>query len=491
MRIGIDFGTSFSLPAAVINGAADTLLSNGEYGIPSVFYYDSEVGIQVGKAAEYNAEFCPMNVRRDIKMDICSHEDSFKVDGRTFGKKEIVGHILREVRRVAAEEGSRRELASRDIEGAVISVPAAFNLRELNFIRDAAQAAEEAGGANLNVLGFIREPVAAAIAYFHAPGARDKKTILVYDLGGGTCDIAIVRADRNAPAWYRVLESDMKRTGGRDWDRVLAEIIRRKLKEKTGETRFDEETEKRIIRQAVSVKHMLSTQTSARASVSLKGRMHSCLITVEEFEEATAFLLEDTMSVARRLVKECDTKVDYIVCVGGSSNMPQVRRSFEKEYPGIPVRIFQPEKAIALGAAIYANEMTNEHFLRDICKFSYGARYVENYDKYHDPNRFRIWNIIYKGGDLPAMGTSTSTRISGDADCTFIAIYESECTDEIYIPEKGTYIGDIRITGIKNGRRGDKTILTICIDRSGMMVLEAVDQRTGKKAQTSIQLRDF
>ena len=142
MKIGIDFGTSFSLPAAVINGTADTLLPNGEYGIPSVFYYDAEVGVQVGNAAEYNAEFCPMNVRRDIKMEISGHEDSFTADGRTFSKKEIVGSILKEVRRVAAEEGSRRELASRKIEGAVISVPAAFNLRELNFIREAAQAPE-------------------------------------------------------------------------------------------------------------------------------------------------------------------------------------------------------------------------------------------------------------------------------------------------------------------------------------------------------------
>lgn len=491
MKIGIDFGTSFSLPAAVIDGVADTLLPNGEYGIPSVFYYDAEVGVQVGNAAEYNAEFCPMNVSRDIKMEISAHEDSFTADGRTFSKKEIVGSILREVRRVAEEEGYRRELVSRKIEGTVISVPAAFNLREMNFIREAAQAPEEAGGAGLNVLGFIREPVAAAIAYFHAPGAQDKRTILVYDLGGGTCDVAIVRADRNEPAWYRVLESEMVRIGGRDWDRVLAEIIRRKLMDKTGEIGFDEETESRIARQAVVVKHMLSTQPSARASVSLRGRIYSCLITVEEFEEATAFLLRDTMSTARMLLDQCGTKVDYIVCVGGSSNMPQIRRSFEKEYPDIPVRIFQPEKAIAFGAAIYANAMKNEHFLRDICKFSYGACYVEDYNKYHDPDRRRVWNIIYKGGELPACGTSISTRIREDTDSTYIAIYESECTDEVYMPDRGTYIGDIRITGIKNGRRGDKTTLIMCIDRSGMMKLEAVDQKSGKRARASIQLKDF
>ncbi|MDO5132836.1 MAG: Hsp70 family protein [Eubacteriales bacterium] len=491
MKIGIDFGTSFSLPAGVINGSADTLLPNGEYGIPSVFYYDSEVGIQIGKDAEYNAEFYPMNVRRDIKMDIRAHEDSFTADGRTFSKKEIIGHIFREITRVAQEQSERRELSSQSIDGAVISVPAAFDLRELSMIREAAQRPECAGGAGLNVLGFIREPVAAAIAYFNAPGASDKKTILVYDLGGGTCDVAIVRADREAEAWYRVLDSKMERIGGRNWDGVLAEVIRRKLNEKIGRDGCDADTENRIRRQAVEVKHILTTRPSARATVSIAGKTYSCVITAEEFEEATAELLQNTMTIVKELIRKCNAQIDYIVCVGGSSNMPQIRKSFEQQYPEIPVKVFQPEKAIAFGAAIYAEQLENKRFLRDICKYSYGARYVEDYRRYHDPDRLRIWNIVYKDGELPAKGTSTSTRLrNGDHD-TYIAIYESECTDEVYLPEQGTYIGDITITGIKGGKEGDETVLTMQIDQSGLMVLEAVDRRTGKSARAQIQLKDF
>lgn len=491
MKIGIDFGTRYSQPAAVINDAASTLLPSGEYGIPSVFYYDREVGVQIGTAAEYNAQFQPENIKRDIKMEISAPEDSFTADGRTFTKREIIGSIFHEIRRVALQECQRRELESQTIEGAVISVPAAFTIRELKYIWDAAQRPEADGGAGLNVLGFIREPVAAAIAYFNAPGAEDEKTILVYDLGGGTCDVAIVRSDRNAKDWYKVVDSDMKRVGGRDWDKVLVEVIRRKLREKTGTDTYDETAEARILDQAVVTKHILTDQPMARVRVNIGGTNYSCMITAAEFEEATEDVLEDTMSIVRVLMDKCDSRIDYIVCVGGGSNMPQIRSYFEKTYPEIPIKLFQPAQAIAHGAAIYAQHLTEDNFLQDICKFSYGARYVEKFDKYHDMKRLRVWNILYKGDELPAEGTSTSTRLHDGGKDAYIAIYESECTDEVYPPDQGTYIGDIRIQGTPGGKKGDETLLTMRIDRSGLMVIHAVDKKTGKNATAEIRLKDY
>ena len=227
MRIGIDFGTSFFLPACLINGSPDTLLHSGQYAVPSVFYYDKRSGSIVGEPAEAKGVYRPQNFVRDVKMEISNPDvKTFNLDGKTFSKKQIVGSILSEVKRTAKDAIERKQLTAKRITGAIISVPAAFTLRELNLIRDAAQ--EEA---KLKVIGFIREPVAAAIAYFNAPAAEDKKTILVYDLGGGTCDVAIVRADKNAREWYTVIDSDMLRIGGRDWDKILAELIKRKCRE--------------------------------------------------------------------------------------------------------------------------------------------------------------------------------------------------------------------------------------------------------------------
>lgn len=491
MKIGIDFGTSFSLPAGMINDMPLTLLPNGEYGIPTVFYYDEDVGVLIGAAAEDNADFQPLNVKRDIKMEISTGTDAFTADGRTFSKKQIIGYIFREIAHVAKQESVRRELVSQGIDGVVISVPAAFTLRELNFIREAAQMPESEGGAGMNVLGFIREPVAAAIAYFNAPNAEDEKTILVYDLGGGTCDVAIVRSSKVSDEWYKVIDSDMKRIGGRDWDRILIDMIKCKLREKAQDLDFDPETESKIRERAIRAKHILSNQPTAKVSVMVRGKTYSCVISVEEFEAATAGVLRSTMDMVEALMKKQGNKVDYIVCVGGSSNMPQIRKTFEKNYPGITVKLFEPEKAIAFGAAIYAEHLKEPKYLKDICKFSYGARYVEDYNKYKDKNRLRIFNIIYKGSQLPASSSFRSSRIEDGCSDIYIAVYESECTNNMYLPENGTYIGDIRITGIVDGKKDDETRLTINIDQSGLMSLEAVEQKTGKTAEVEIQLKDF
>jgi len=486
MKIGIDFGTSFSLPAGLINGSSRRLLPEKVYGVPSVFYYDKRQNILIGIPADNRGKFRPENVVRNIKMEISNpNKKSFQLDGKTFNKKQIVGRILREIKQLALEEIERKQLISQKIDGAIISVPAAFTLRELNFIRDAAQ--DEAA---LKVLGFIREPVAAAIAYFNAPAAEDKKTILVYDLGGGTCDVAIVRSDKNSREWYKVIDSDMKRIGGRDWDKLLCELIKRKCREQNSYIEFDLKAESKILEAAITAKHNLSRLEKSFVTIDLDD-FYDIEITRAEFEKITSELLQETMRMVDKLKRNCSSKIDYIVCVGGSSNMPQVKNAFKKNYPDIEIKLFEPENAIAFGAAIYAEHLTEENFLRDICKFSYGGRYIENYSKYHDVNRLRIYNVIYKGATLPTSGETTSTHFQDDASGVYIAIYESECTDDIYLPENGTYIGEIEIRGLKNAKKGDETLLTMTIDKSGLMQLKAIDKRTGKSADVEIQLEDY
>ena len=487
MKIGIDFGTTFSLPATLINGYARTLLPGGAYGMPSVFYYDEKTEILIGTPAINRGNIKVNNIVRDIKMEISNtSKKTFKAGGREFSKKEIAGNIFKEIVRIAKDEIERQQLSSQNINGAVISVPAAFELREVNFIK---QVAENYAG--LKVLGFIKEPVAAAIAYFNAPSAEDKKTVLVYDYGGGTCDVAIVRADANSKDWYTVLASDMRRIGGRNWDKVLAEMIKRQCRAKDADIEFTKRAESNILKEAIDCKHTLSDLEKFVGPVEVGDSVFDIEITRKDFERKSFELLKETMAMVDRLINQFGGKIDYIVCVGGSSNMPQVKAAFQKNYHDIELKLFEPEKAIAFGAAIYAEHLSEENYLRDICKFSYGARYIENYEKYHDLNRLRIYNIIYKNENLPASGNSVSQKVENGQESTYIAIYESECTDDSYLPENGTYIGDIRITGLKDSKKDDETLLTITIDKSGLMQLTAVDKRTGKNFQTEIQLADY
>lgn len=487
MKIGIDFGTTFSLPAALINGHPATLLPSGAYGMPSVFYRDAKMGILVGQPAENRGQSKPANVVRNVKMFISdTSTNNFRLDGRAFNKKQVVGWIINEVVKFASEEIERRQLASQNIEGAVISVPAAFDIRELDFIRQAAE-----NDAGLKVLGFIREPVAAAISYFNAPSAEDKKTILVYDLGGGTCDVAIVRADSTAKEWYKVLASDMRRIGGRDWDELLVELIKRKCRAENPDVEFSKRDEEKIRKAALDVKHNLSRLTEYSSEVEVDGEVYDFEITRAEFEKNSAELLRSSMKMVDKLINNFGGKIDYIVCVGGSSNMPQVRAAFEKNYSHIELKLYEPEKAIAFGAAIYAEHLSEENYLRDICKFSYGAEYVEDFETYHDKKRLRIFNLIYKDDELPASGESTSSKLKDGQTATYIEIYESECKDYMYLPKDGKKIGVIRITGLKDSKKDDETLLTMTIDKSGLMRLKAVDVKTGKSVEADIQLDDY
>lgn len=483
MKIGIDFGTSYSLPVAIINDLACTLLPNGEYGIPSVFYYDRECGVCVGKIAEDESACNPANVKRDVKMEISnSSKQSFVADGRSFTNKEIVAYIFEEIAKQAKREAERRQLESQVIDGAVISVPAAFTMRELEFIREAAK-----DKAKLNVLGFIREPVAAAIAYFNAPSAEDNKTILVYDLGGGTCDVALVRADKNANGWYKVLDSRMARIGGRAWTKELMKLAKAKLDVSS----LDLEEEEMLYRAADEAKYRLSEMPMARISIRVGGRKRSCSITLEEFEQATSGLLNSTMEIVDYVVDKGDASIDSIVCVGGSSNMPQVSRALKAKYPHIEVKIFEPEKAIAFGAARYAENINQESYLRDICKFSYGIRAVEDFKKYHDENRLRIYNIVYKDSQLPADASHGFSPLRDDCDSLFFAIYESECTDYSYLPEEGEYIGDLTLQLAPETKNTDNCTINVSIDRSGLMVVKANQDGTNRVASVELKLKDF
>jgi len=360
MKIGIDFGTSFSLPAGMINGAPSTLLPNGEYGIPSVFYYDEEVGVQIGNAADDNADFQPANVKRDIKMEISTHADSFVADGKAFSKKQIIGHIFREITRVSKQESSRRELVSQNIEGAVISVPAAFTLRELNFIREAAQIPESSGGAALKVLGFIREPVAAAIAYFNAPKAEDNRTILVYDLGGGTFDVTLIRMGKDGELITITTRGDHY-LGGRDWDNRIEDLLYDKFSEESGvDTKETPETIAIIRGLTEGIKKQLSAMEIVKVSAQIPefGNV-ATTITRAEFADNTIDLIERTGDLCRAVLDEAGlTKNDLtdILLVGGSTRMPQVSQFLTSLFGKKPIAHVNPDEAVALGAAIQASK---------------------------------------------------------------------------------------------------------------------------------------
>ncbi len=439
MKLGIDFGTTFSLPAMYDEDIDEgkIMLKGGVYGIPSVFYYDRENGVRVGQAAENAGQGNrAVNIKRDVKMSLNS---SARIDGKTFTGVQIAGYIIDAVKTAALKKADE-QLFDEPLEGVVISVPAAFGHNERMLILQAARLPKKEGGPELKVLGLIKEPVAAAISYFQT-SLHDHTRILVYDLGGGTCDVAIVEADSSQAEKYRVIDTDMKRIGGRNWDERLIDYMKREIKKHGGGAVVDTPANTaRIRKEAVAAKHDLSDSVSTEAIVDI-GDPYTVLFTRALFDELTRDLFEQTVRMTRNLInRNTDRPISEFICVGGSSNMPQVQEGLRKAFPNLKLRVYEPEKAIALGAAIYAQycdtAISADSFsdntgpVSDISPHSFGIRTFRDYDE--DPFDEIIVNLILRKDRLPKSASHRFRTVEDGQTWVSFKVYESERTESEY-----------------------------------------------------------
>ncbi|MBR3358790.1 MAG: Hsp70 family protein [Solobacterium sp.] len=429
MRIGIDFGTCFSLPALQSDDRTVFLLPPGVYGIPSLFYYDEWEGIQTGEAANKAGQGTDaVNLKRAVKLSLPS---TFTADGKTFTGKQMAAAILAGVVS-QAQSIARTKLITEPIDEAVISVPAAFTQAEKRILREAAETPVKDGGPGIKVIGFIKEPVAAALSYFR-DSMKDHTRILVYDLGGGTFDIAIVEADSRLREKYTVIDSATLRIGGNDWDARIEEYLASMLEKECGfAVSNDPGHMEKIRREANSVKHAFSENICGafpqrvRARIEVNGRNHNIPMTSQMFDELTGELFRKTVKETKRLLDaNKDQPVQDIICVGGSTNMPQVQNGLKSEFPDKNVHFYEPEKAVASGAAIYAEYCDGkEPYLTDIAAFSYGTDCYPDFE--NDPTRRVIINLVRRGQRLPVSSTDRFRTAVNNQRHMYFDIFETE-----------------------------------------------------------------
>ena len=488
MFLGIDFGTSFSQISTMYLGQPLLLLNPGEYGIPSEFYYDRDCGVLIGQdALDAGQGDAAANLVSEVKMAILSGK-SFTLDGRTFTAKEIVKEIYKALVLKAVQVAKKRSINT-NIEGIVISIPVKFGMQERYLIAEAAK--ECLGSKELSIRAIIKEPVAAAIAYYNT-ALENNRHILVYDLGGGTCDVALVRSDASVAEHYTVVDSDMVRLGGRDWDKELAKYITQIIENKSGVgIRGNVGFEEKIRRAAISVKHDLSDPSKARsiARVELNGRIYTTPISRTVFDEITSHLLQQTFDclqdVYDRNASSC--KIDEIICVGGSSNMLQVEEGLIKRFPQCRIRLYEPEHAVVNGATVYAN-MPQKESLVDVASFSYGTDSNTHYG--FADNRRIVSNIIKQGTRLPAVRSKEyNPTIDGQRAVEF-NIYESEHLDEDFdfsTPDK-RFIGTVELILPPNSPKDLRIKCQLSLNTEGMLDVEA-SEPSGKKVKATFSIR--
>ena len=488
MYLGIDFGTSFSQVSTMYLGQPLLLLNPGEYGIPSEFYYDKECGVLVGQdALDAGQGEAAANLVAEVKMAILSGK-SFVLDGRTFSAKEIIKEIYKALIMKATQVAKKRSINT-NIEGIVISVPAKFGMQERGLISEAAK--ECLGTTKVPIRAIIKEPVAAAISYYNTE-LEDNKYILVYDLGGGTCDVALVRSDSSSAEHYTVVDSDMVRLGGRNWDEELVKYITQIIENKSGiRIRGNVGYEEKIRRTAISVKHDLSDPSKSRsiARVELNGRIYTTPVSRTVFDEITSHLLRQTLDCLQDVYdKHYSTcRIDEIICVGGSSNMLQVEEGLLKRFPKCKIRLYEPEHAVVNGATIYAN-MPQINVLKDVASFSYGTDSNTHYG--YPDNKEIVSNIIIKGAKLPATRSkSYCPTVAGQAIVSF-RIYESEYVDDEYDRSKldKRFIGTVELKLPPNSPKDLDLRCQLSLNAEGMLEVTA-SEPSGKTVMSTFKLQ--
>lgn len=350
---GIDLGTTYSVVGYIDETGRPAVIRNsdGQDTTPSVVFFENEDNIVVGKVAKESAGVFPDQVVSLIKREMGDKDWRREFFGKEYAPPSVSALILSALAKDAESD------IHRPVHEVVITVPAYFGLLE----KDATRQAGEIAG--LKVIGIVPEPVAAALHY-GVTGSADGTTFLVYDLGGGTFDISLIRMTDTSVEVLAV--GGNSKLGGADWDEKLFDHILDQLIGQWGdESARDDEGELQALRTLTEqTKKDLSKAESKQIIRRYSGTAAKITVTRKEFEEMTADLLEETIRITQRTLDEAEKRypgirdrISQLLLVGGSSKMPAVAERLKREFSWEP-RLSDPDLAVAKGAALYAAGQT-------------------------------------------------------------------------------------------------------------------------------------
>lgn len=360
IALGIDLGTTHSLVAAVRSGVAECLPDGeGRVILPSVVRYLENNGRQIGfdalAALASDPENTIASVKRFMGRGLADIANRDKLPYAFVDKPGMVGLMTRAGEKSPVEVSAEILATLRfraedtfvdDIVGAVITVPAYFDDAQRQATKDAAQLA------GLNVLRLINEPTAAAIAYGLDNGSEG--VYAVYDLGGGTFDISILRLARGV--FEVIATGGDSALGGDDYDRALADWVL----QQTGATASNAGDKAALKIAARRCKEALTATDSVAFEADLALASVQFDVKKADFEAATAHLTARTMAAVRKALRDAKLakdEVQGVVMVGGSTRMPQVQKAVADFFGHPPLNNLNPDEVVALGAAIQANQL--------------------------------------------------------------------------------------------------------------------------------------
>jgi molecular chaperone DnaK len=475
LAIGIDLGSTFSVVSFVKNDIPEVIPNaEGNRITPSVYAIDDNLQSMVGDlAVDFEAENPDRTIRLVKRKMSSGFDKSFNFGDIKLSPCDVSSEILKKLKRDA------EDFLGQEVTDAVITVPAYFNNDE----RQATKAAGELAG--LNVLRIINEPTAASLAY--GLDKNNESTILVYDLGGGTFDVTVLKLSDGCDFHVLSTAGDTK-LGGSDFDSSLAEIILTKFN-----SQFDydynqhtleslDDTQKSRLRAAAEkAKKTLSQMEKTTVSIPMfafRNRQPvnlSVIVTREEFEKCLDEPLLKTKACIEQAIRDADitySDINEVVFVGGSTRIPYVAQKVQEWTGKRPNKSINPDEAVALGAAIQASVLSGSSdklvFLLDVTPLSLGIETMGG-----------VMNtMIRRNTQVPTEFRETFTTAEDNQTSVDVKVFQGERPQTKY----NHYLGEFKLDNIPSARRGTPKIEVVFdVDANGIVTVKAIDEATNNE----------